>query len=240
MGFRDYFINSDENKTTPEVKVVKENKLLTKFPTTTPTTTPTETSGGLFGNGGLFGGNKATVQPTSVDVSNEHLQKAIDIYNKGFESLNQNGYDFYEYYQAVMHGGVDNPQIYSMAFAMGSAMDKTISKEKLLQQSEFYTSSINNVYNENLAKGNAKKEELLNQKTNENQNLINELNSLQQQLEAINIQITDRKNKLNAIDGKYAPLISETESKIAANDIAKNQLVQSIELVKTGIINNLK
>jgi hypothetical protein len=91
-----------------------------------------------------------------------------------------------------------------------------------------------------VAKGNAKKEELVNQKTNENQNLINELNSLQQQLEAINIQISDRKNKLNAIDGKYAPLISETESKIAANDIAKNQLIESIELVKTGIINNLK
>ena len=239
MGLRDLFINNDDNKTTaPEVKVVKEDKPLTKFPTTTPTET---SGGGLFGNGGLFGGSKPTTMPVvNTEVSNEHLQKAIDVYQRGFESLNQDGYDFYEYYQAVVHGGVDNPQIHSMAFAMGVAMNKSISKEKLLQQSDFYTSSINNVYNENVAKGNAKKEELVNQKTNENQNLINELNSLQQQLEAINIQISDRKNKLNAIDGKYAPLISETESKIGANDIAKNQLIESIELVKTGIINNLK
>jgi hypothetical protein len=51
MGFKDLFINNDDNKTTaPEVKVVKEDKPLTKF----PNTTPTETSGGLFGSGGFL------------------------------------------------------------------------------------------------------------------------------------------------------------------------------------------
>jgi hypothetical protein len=35
-------------------------------------------------------------------------------------------------------------------------------------------------------------------------------------------------------------MISDVDNKIAANETAKNQIVQSIEQVKSGIINNLK
>ena len=35
-------------------------------------------------------------------------------------------------------------------------------------------------------------------------------------------------------------MLSEVDSKIGANEMAKNQIVQSIEQVKNGIINNIK
>jgi hypothetical protein len=35
-------------------------------------------------------------------------------------------------------------------------------------------------------------------------------------------------------------MISEVDSKLMANETAKNQIVQKIEQVKNGIINNLK
>jgi hypothetical protein len=63
---------------------------------------------------------------------------------------------------------------------------------------------------------------------------------MEQQLEALKTQIQDRQNKLNAIGGKYEPMISDVDNKIVANETAKNQIVQSIEQVKSGIINNLK
>jgi len=229
MGLKDLFIVSDESS---DNKPVKQST--TKFPTSEPKTeAPSSSSFGSFGFG-------STPTPTSTNVSNEALSKALLIYENGFDSLNQPGYDFYEFYKAVMAGGVDNPAIYGMAFGMGTAMDKTITKEKLLQQSDFYLNEITKVYNEYVSKGNTKRQEVINQKNHENESLIGELNLMKQQLEQLQIQIADRENKLSVIDSKYGPILSEVENKIAANDMAKEKIVGSIEQVKNGIINNLK
>lgn len=240
MGFKDLFIVSDENEKaneTPQAETVKPTTT-TKFPSSTP---HVEESGGILG---VFGFGKsehevATPMPTA-SVSNEHLEKALELYQKGFDSLNQPGYDFYEFYQAVMQAGPTNPQIYTMAFTMASAMDKTISKDRLVQQSDYYLTEIEKVYNDYVSKGNSKREDLLAQKKHENESLVGELSLLRQQLEAITTQIADRENKLSVIDVKYSPMIGEVEGKIAANQMAKTKVVQSIEQVKQGIINNLK
>lgn len=239
MGLIDLFINSEEN-TTDKPKNAETSQSQPKFPTTEPTE---QKSSSIFNFG--FGSTPAPAPapaPTftpSTSVNPEHFAKALEIYENGFDSLNQPGYDFYEYFKAVAIGA-DNPQIYTMAFAMGSAMDKTITKDKLLQQSDFYLSEINKVYNDYVAKGSGKKNDLMNQKNNENQALVSELDMMNQQMEALRIQIIDRQNKLSAIDSKYGPMISDVDSKLMANESAKSQIVQKIEQVKNGIINNLK
>jgi len=228
MGWKDLFIAGEENtndKPTQEKPV--ENTQM-KFPTNTNNTFPTYTS------------PTQPVQFNSSQIPQEYLNKAIEVYKSGFDSLNQAGYDFYEFYQAITQGGVNNPQIYPMAFTMANAMDKSVTKDKLIQTAEFYLSEINKVYNDYVSKGNGKKQDLITQKNNENQALVNELSLMEQQLEALRTQIQDRQNKLNAIGGKYEPMISDVDNKLSANEIAKNQIVQSIEQVKTGIINNLK
>ena len=237
MGFKDLFIKSDENADdkTKKVETSKESSK-TKFPVDETTKESTN-----FFN---FGKTTPTTTPvnTSGKVSEEHLAKAIEIYKSGFESLNQPGYDFYEYYMAIIESGAEasNAMAFTMAFNMAKSMNKTISKDSLVQQSEFYSSEIIKNYNDYIAKGNAKKQELLGQKNNENQSLLGELEMLKQQAEAIKTQIQDRESKLNTIGGKYEPKISEIDSKLAANDLAKNKIIQSIEQVKQGIINNLK
>jgi hypothetical protein len=238
MGLKDLFIVSDENANDqPKQEVVKPTTSATKFPTIETTEEPSS----IFSAFGF--GKTETPTPVhsmSTQASNEHLEKAFDLYQKGFDSLNQPGYDFYEFYQAIMQAGVNNPQVYPMALTMASAMDKSISKDKLVQQSEFYIAEINKVYNDYNSKGLAKKQDLMAQKQHENESLVNELSLLRQQLEAIRTQIADKENKLSVIDVKYAPMISEVDSKIGANEMAKNQIVQSIEQVKSGIINNIK
>tara|TARA_R110000868_G_scaffold347088_1_gene608184 strand:+ start:511 stop:1203 length:693 start_codon:yes stop_codon:yes gene_type:complete len=230
MSFKSWFVtDTEESAVAPTVEQTPINT--TKFPTaatsqpssfsfpTTPTPSPTY---------------------TPVGVSQEHLNNALEVYEKGFDSLNQSGYDFYEFFQAVMNAGVDNPQIYQMAFMMGAGMDKTITKDKLVEQSNFYIAEIGKVYDEYVAKGNAKKQETIDLKTNENQSLVGELDLMRQQMEALKTQIQDRETKLQAIDGKYGPKLQEIESKLAANDMAKNKVIQSIEQVKNGIVINLK
>jgi hypothetical protein len=231
MSFKSWFVTDEEGATpTPSIEQ-KPQSNTTKFPTSDSTSQPSSFS---------FPTTPTPTQTFIPSVSQEHLNNALEVYEKGFDSLNQPGYDFYEFFQAVMNAGVDNPQIYQMAFMMGSGMDKTITKEKLVEQSNFYVAEINKVYNEYVSKGNTKKQETIDQKTSENQSLVGELDLMRQQMEALKTQIADREMKLQAIDGKYGPKLQEIEGKLAANDMAKNKIVQSIEQVKNGIVFNLK
>lgn len=242
MGlFKDLFI-VDENSTDKPTETAKPSVSTTKFPTaateapaaSTYSFPTAETSTPTF-----------TPQPTTPVFqasapSSEYLDKALEVYQKGFDSLNQPGFDFYEFYQSVASGGIDNPAVYSMAFQMASAMDKSISKSSLTQQADFYLAEIQKVYEDYVLKGQAKRQEIESLKANENHSLTNELNDMRSQLEALKTQIEDRTRKLSAIDGKYNPQLSEIDSKLAANNTAKDRILGSIQTVKQGINNNVK
>jgi hypothetical protein len=127
-----------------------------------------------------------------------------------------------------------------MAFGMGSIMDKSLSKSKLIQDADFYVAEITKVYNDNVTKGNAKKQTLLVQKDSENKSLVSELENMEQQLEALKVQIDDRKRKLSDIDNKYSPDLTDFDNRLGANELAKNRIINSIEQVKQGINLNIK
>ena len=119
-------------------------------------------------------------------------------------------------------------------------MDKTLTPAALISQAQFYVDEIMKSYQDTITSGNSKKQELISQKDIENQSLIQELGYMKEQMENMKAQIQEKENKLKLIGSKYEPQINEIDSKLGANDIAKNQLIQSIEQVKSGIINNLK
>ncbi len=236
MSFlKDLFIVDENAINKPSIpEPVKKENTLTKFPTAPTSSAPAETPSFSVPT------QSVAFAPISSQVPNDYIEKALDVYEKGFESLNQPGFDFYEFFQSVAHGGADNPQVYAMAFQIASGMDKTITKDKLVQQADFYLTEIDKVYQEYVTKGNGKKQEALTLKDNENKNLVGELESMKQQLAALQIQIDDRQRKLGDIDTKYGPQLSEIENKISANNIANQKIVESIQHVKTGIISNLK
>jgi hypothetical protein len=234
MSWKDYFINSETKNTevnSSEQKTNVQNEVATKFPDT-----KTQTNN----NFSFSQVSQHAEKQSSLTISNELASKFFDAYENAFEKLNQDGYDFFEFFQTVMHGDINNNQTYVMAFGMGKAMDKNLTKEKLLSQSDYYINELMSLYNKNVAEGNQKKQDLINKKTSENQNLTSELSSLKQQLEGIQIQIQDREKKLSLIDSKYEPQITERDSKLMANDYAKNKIISTIETVKQGINNNLK
>ena len=243
MGlFKDLFI-VDENSTDKPTETAKPSASTTKFPTAATTEAPaasTYTFPTQEASTPTFTPTPIATFTPSVPVSNDYLVKALEVYQKGFDSLNQPGFDFYEFYQSVASGGIDNPAVYAMAFQMASAMDKSISKAGLVQQADFYLAEIQKVYEEYVSKGQAKRQEVESLKVNENQSLTNELNDMTHQLEALKTQIEDRTRKLSLIDGKYNPQLSEIDSKLAANTTAKDRILGSIQTVKQGINNNVK
>ena len=230
MGFKDLFIVSEEtdNKTPEPKQETKVNVSLNKFPTAqeTPSFPPS---------------NTPSYTPSFGQVSDEQVNKIFEMYQNGFNSLNQPGYDFFEFYQAIVtSGGIDNPQMYNMAMSMGKAMDPTNTKEKLMNEADFYLNEIDKVYKNYVNTGSTKKETLVNQKESENRTLTDDLNNLRTQLEAITNQIKSKENQLSLIDNKYQPQISEIDNKLKANDVAKERIVSSILKVKNGINNNIK
>ena len=224
MSFKDYFIEPDKTEVDKTKKTVKETS---KFPSEQDSTT--------FPNGNTF-------QPIqrSDQVSQELVSKFTDMYQKGFDSLNQAGYDFYEYFKAVMKGGVNNPAVYDMALGMAAAMDSSVTKEKLLSTAEFYLSEILKVYQNQVNSANGKKTALGSQRDLENQSLTSELENLQQQLSSLQLQIQDRKTKLSMIGDKYQPQVVDLDNKLMANDFAKNKIITDIQKVIDGINNNIK
>lgn len=184
--------------------------------------------------------NDINMVKNDISSSNEYINDTIEIYEKGFESLNQTNFDFYEFHQLICNGDINNPQTYTMAFAMSLAMDNNITKEKLINEANFYISEIMKFYNQNIEKGNKRKEDLISAKTLENKTLTDELNYYKEQWDIIKNKIIDRENKLASIENNYKPQFDEIGKKLTANEIGKNKIIKRIETIKTGINNNIK
>lgn len=192
---------------------------VTSFPTTSFPTTP--------------------VQSTENPIYTAQLEKILAVYENGFKELNQPGYDFFEFYQAVVAAGVDNPQIYQMALTMAKAMDANVSKQSLLTQSDFYLNEVTKVYNGYVSSGNTKKQQIMQDKENETKALTNDLKNLQQQLVSIQNQIQEKQTKLNQVEIIYQPKVDEIKYKMMANDVAKDKIINSLNKVKNGINTNI-
>ncbi len=234
MGFKDLFFVND--KVEEQSKKIEPNKSTSTFPNTANTQQKTTFPNTVNIEKIVINTNLTEVNP----VCQPHIDSVMKMYEQGFEGLNMTGYDFFEYYQSIISAGIDNPQIYNMALMMAKGIDKTVSKESLLSQSDFYITEINKVYKTYVDKGQTKRNEVTNQKENENKNLVAELDNLKMQLESIKNQIQSKESLLSQIDSKYSTQLTEIDCKLMANDHAKDVILGSITKVKNGIINNLK
>ena len=225
----DFFINSDEDTTgKPGEPKPKEEKV----------TFPKETSSNVFPTAT---NNSMPTMPTDYKpVENPFIDKLIEAYDSTFNKLNQPGYNFFTYYKAVNKSGVDNPQVYEMAFDLGQSMDSTITKALLLSQADYYSNELNKTHDTLAKDGQTKSNALINSKNSEATSLVTDLNLLKQQLQNIQSQITEKQNTLAQIDNKYQPDIDNITLKLAANDIARDTFINKINKVKTNIVNILK
>src|ERR1041385_7730891 len=111
-NFKDLFIKSDDEEEEKPKNTEKPSFPITEsFPT-----------------------NNHVTQPKS---SNPYLAEIIEVYEKGIESMNMPGYDFYDFYVAVKAAGAHNETVYKMAFQMGKTMDSNVTSEKLATDAEY-------------------------------------------------------------------------------------------------------
>jgi len=165
---------------------------------------------------------------TSNNSLNPYLGEVFEVYQKGFEGLNQEGFDFFELYKSVNAVGVSNPQSYQMAFTMGKTINPTLTKEFLLDKGKYYITEIDKVFEKYNAVGNSKKSELNSKITLDKQNLSKSITDLETQIANLQKELESKKSEFNKIDHQNAAQFSELQLKIEANTIAKQKIQDSM------------
>lgn len=235
------FVNNDNKDAKPKEKFVS------KFP-------ETNTMGNTFPGSGPqtpFMENSTIVAPPvpTLNVPLEcapHMEKIMKLYEDGFASLNKPGVEFYEFFEAVIGGGMDNPMTYKIALKTLSSMEKSMTKDSLISQSQYYVDELTKVHAGYNADGLKKKNDLMADKNSEGQKLQIDIKTIQDQIESLKNQIigkqtqlAERQNQLSQIDTRYQPKVGELDCKLMANDEAKNRILGTINAIVNGIKANL-
>ncbi len=226
FNWKSLFVNDETNKTSentikeqPKSTITTENK----FPTTESKFQETPIN---HGNNTVSSGNNA---------NNLFLNEILEVYNKGFESLNQSGFDFFEMYKSVMAVGPTNPQSYQMAFTMGKTINAELTKPFLLEKAAYYISEIEKVYAKYDATGNSKNKDLNNTITTQKSNLSKSIADLESQIAKLQADLETKKAELSKIDHDNQEMFNQIQQKIEANNVAKQKILESINTVVTGI-----
>ncbi len=217
FNWKSIFINDESNST---------EKTKTEIPVSTPSTPSNK-----------FPETNTIINsaPTSISSSNPFINEILEVYNRGFEGLNTEGFDFFELYKSVMAVGTTNPQSYQMAFTMGKTIKSDLTKELLIEKSKFYVTEIEKVYAKYDATGNSKNKDLNNTITTQKSNLTKNIADLEGQIAKLQTELESRKVELAKIDNDNSALFTEIQLKIEANNIAKQKILESINTVVTGI-----
>ena len=179
--------------------------------------------------------NEVTESFPTNSLTNPFLNEIFEVYDKGFESLNETGFDFFELYKSVLAVGVTNPQSYQMAFTMGKSIKPDLTKEFLLQKGSFYITEIEKVYTKYDTIGKTKKSELDSTITKEKYNLSKSISDLEAKIIELQKELEAKKLELQKIDPVNMEQLTEIQLKMEANNLAKQKILTSINTVITGI-----
>nr|WP_299214998.1 hypothetical protein [uncultured Allomuricauda sp.] len=223
FNWKGLFINEEENLSSNDPEKVA----------------PSTTASNSFPNSKKSDSKFPAQSPVGAPVSNDVLSTIIEMYESGFDSLNQPGYDFYEFFKAIKAVGSNDASVYKMAMSMAKGVDSKVTKSSLLKQGDFYVQEINKVHKQYQTQGDSKKVKLQNAQKAEKTNLTSEISTLEKQILDMQNQISKKKNQLQSIDSSLINDVSEIEQKIVANDMAKSKILETITTVINGIKNNL-
>jgi len=176
----------------------------------------------------------STVLGTAANPS-KYLNEIIEVYQRKFDALNKEGYDFHEFFEAMSDLSPRTAETYKMASHFATKIDKNVSKDYLLATAGYYEEELTKLHDFNESQGNQKLQEISNEKAVEKSSLEGEVQSLKNQIAALELQMSAKNSELKSIESKYASQISDIESKLAANTAAKNAVLGSIAEIKSGI-----
>jgi hypothetical protein len=185
--------------------------------------------------------NSTTQNPVTT-LNDPMVNEVLQVYEKGLESINMPGYDFYEFYKTVISTGIPNEQTYNMAFQMGKTLDATITPGKLLTDAEFYISKINEVHSQYVSQGQQKLNGIEEKKKSEKNSLQGDIDKaamritqLRAELQQLEADINQKRSVLMKVDEIHYPQEKAIREKLTANDMARKNSIDKLHMIKEGI-----
>lgn len=167
---------------------------------------------------------------TSAPAAENVKEMKLRIYQL-LESLNKPGCDFFEVWNAAIEMGGANSNNIKAAFTSLRYVDKSLSKEKLLETSDFYINSLKKILDTETAKRQEEKDKLIQQKEQEKANLATEISDIEQQLVTLQNKLADKKLQSEGINEKYKLPVELIEEKISNGHQSVNSVIGEMQQV---------
>lgn len=187
---------------------------------------------------------EAPAKPLNVNQS--IVDEIMAVYENGLDKLNMPGYDFFEFYQAIYASNQFSESAFQMAFQMSQALEKSVTKPKLLNDADYYISKIDEVYKSYILQGSQKLKTISDKKLAENNQLNTEINEatakiqeLKTEINRLESMILDHKSKLNQLENNISPDEQAIKEKLTANDVVYQTIIGKLNKVKLGVQNYL-
>ena len=169
------------------------------------------------------------VQASDVPVENIKEIK-LRVYQL-LESINKPGCDFFEVWNASIEMGGANSSNIKAAYTSLKYVDKSLTKDKLLETGDFYINSLVKILDAETIKRQDEKDKLLVQKEQEKTSLTTEINELEQQILALQKKLAEKKLQSEGINQKYEPLIAAIDQKITNGHQSVNGVLNEMQQV---------
>lgn len=184
------------------------------------------------------------VKPLNVNQS--IVDEIMAVYENGLDKLNMPGYDFFEFYQAIYASNQFSESAFQMAFQMSQALEKSVTKPKLLNDADYYISKIDEVYKSYMLQGDQKLKTISDKKLAENNRLNTEINEatakiqeLKTEINRLETMILDHKSKSNQLENNIGSDEQAVKDKLSANDVVYQTIIGRLNKVKLGVQNYL-
>jgi hypothetical protein len=185
-----------------------------------------------------------SISTISLGAPDESLVDNLMLrFQKLIEEKNQPGFDFFEYSAMVL--GVSTspaPDHFKMAFQGAKVMNPQVSKQQLLDSANFYKQTLEAAYLDTIKKGEEKRTAIAQQQANEQKQLNTEVATIGNQIAEFEKKIAElraaqaQKNTLlTTLAEKFAPQMSDVESKLNATSSAKDRVQERLLLVEDGL-----
>jgi hypothetical protein len=186
---------------------------------------------------------QAPVVAPAQALVEDFVQRLQNLINQN----NQAGFDFLEFTESLFEEKQNpNPEVYKTVFRIAQKIDKSLTPSRLLDSAMFYKDLVQRTADNEIAKGESKKQELQAEKDTERNNLDNNLKNTRTKIQQLTKQVQELQgqevalnNQLLAIDQKYVGQFTDIDRKIGAIRNAKEQVIVSIVDIEAGIKSNL-
>lgn len=155
------------------------------------------------------------------------------------EKMNEPGLDFFEVWNAAAEMGSIDATTIKAAFTSLKYVEKDLNKQKLLTTGRNYATELKKVIDQESSQKQQQKQNIENSLVDEKDSLVNEIKSIEQNIADLKAKLQTKEQDLKSINAKYDPQLNDIDQKIALGNAAVNEVIADIEKALNIIETNI-